>query len=382
MNIDEYGKSARARYARLASGVEEILRHVLTQVEGVANVPQTQCRAKDVISLRLKLSRRGALLSTTIEDEIKDLAGCRIIFYTATDLERFRQSELGLQSFDIDWSASKTHFPRSEDASADDLYQGSHYVIRLNSDRTKLVEYADLAGLRCEIQLQTILNHAWSETSHDVLYKAKRSDGFGARQYAALDQRLAKVMRDHLMSAGYEMQKIQEDAERLRAGRAAFDGAPMERLYDAADNNERSDILEKIKVHLLPGLDDVSVHLKEIRNSVESAIVKARTTPVIARSGLMGDYRGATSIDVTKRGLEVLDAVRYGYVEDAFHLLLRLWQGATEADEKEILQVSIERLAEFNIPIWKQATEGHQEDIKLTKRRPWSIHSYSCWRRK
>lgn len=278
MNFDEYEKSGRARYARLAGVVEEILKHVLKQFEGVANMPQTQSREKDAVSLRHRLEKRGSLQSATIEGEIKDLAGCRIIFYTATDLDRFRQSDLWRQNFDVDWNVSKTHFPRSADASVDELYQGIHYVVRLNSDRTKLVEYAELAGLRCEIQLQTILNHAWSETSHDVLYKANRVDGFGARQYAALERRFANVMRDHLMSAGYEMQKIQEDAERLRAGRAVFDGAPLQRLGEVGDNNERSDILEKIKVHLLPGLDDLSMYLKEIRNSVESAIVKARTT--------------------------------------------------------------------------------------------------------
>ena len=360
MKIEDYEKSGRTQYAKLARVVEDILRHALQRFDGVASVPQTQSRAKDPASLRLKLTTRGLFDTTVIEDDIKDLAGCRIIFYTATDLERFRQSDLWRQNFDVDWEASKTHFPRTEDASVDELYQGIHYVVRLNADRTKLVEYAELAGLRCEIQLQTILNHAWSETSHDVLYKAERVEGFGTRQYVALRKRFAKVMRDHLMSAGYEMQKIQEDAERLRAGRAVFDGAPLQRLGEASDNNERSDILEKIKVHLLPGLDDVSVHLKDIRSAVEAAIVKSRTTPVVARGGSMGGYRGAKPIDVAKHGLEILDALRYGYVDDAFQLLARLWQGATEPDEKKAIETSIERLAKYSIPIWNQVGAGVQ----------------------
>lgn len=253
MNIEGYEKKGYARFTRLARVVEDILRHALQAFDGVANVPQPQSRAKDVESLRLQLAEKGLANSDSIEAEIKDLAGCRIIFYTNTDLERFRQSDIWRQNFDIDWQASRTHFPREEDASVDDLYQGIHYVVRLNGDRTKLIEYSDLAGLRREVQLQTILNHAWSETSHDVVYKTDRAVGFGARQHEAIRKRFARVMREYLMPAGYEMQKIQDDVERLKAGKAVFDGAPLERLAQARDNNERADTLEKIRTHLLPG---------------------------------------------------------------------------------------------------------------------------------
>jgi ppGpp synthetase/RelA/SpoT-type nucleotidyltranferase len=169
MNLEDYEKSGRARYEKLARAVAVILKHSVDSADAIANTPQVQSRAKAPESLRGKLELRGLVTSSSIEEEIKDLAGCRIIFYTDTDLERFRQSGVWEKNFDVDWANSKTHFPHSEDASVEDLYQGIHYVVRLNADRVKLVEYADLAGLRCEIQLQTILNHAWSETSHDVL---------------------------------------------------------------------------------------------------------------------------------------------------------------------------------------------------------------------
>jgi hypothetical protein len=45
----------------------------------------------------------------------------------------------------------------------------------------RLPEYARFAGLHCEIQVQTILNHAWSETSHDIIYKDNLGPGFGKR---------------------------------------------------------------------------------------------------------------------------------------------------------------------------------------------------------
>lgn len=252
MNVEDFEKTGRTLYARLAQVVDEILQHELKRFGAVAKAPQTQHRPKDVVSLRRKLTEKGLLASTTIEDQIKDLAGCRIIFYTTTDLERFRGSDIWRETFDVDWQDSKTHFPRSEDASVDELYQGIHYVVRLNGDRTKLVEYSELAGLRCEIQLQTILNHAWSETSHDVLYKPNRVEGFGSRQEKALRKRFARVMREYLMPAGYEMQKIQADAERLRAGQKVFDGAPLQRLGEAKDNNDRATFLKRSKPIFFP----------------------------------------------------------------------------------------------------------------------------------
>jgi ppGpp synthetase/RelA/SpoT-type nucleotidyltranferase len=363
MNFDDYEKTGRARYARLAQVVEDILQHALRRAEIVANHPQTQPRAKDPVRLKQKLRERGILDSATIENEIKDLAGCRIIFYTETDLERFRNSAFWRETFEVDWQASKTHFPRSERASVDELYQGIHFVVQLNAERIKLVEYADLAGLKCEVQLQTILNHAWSETSHDVLYKGRRAEGFGTRQFEALKQRFARVMRDHLMPAGYEMQKIQEDAERFHTGLAVFDSAPLKKLSEARDNNQRVDTIVQIKTHLLPGLDDLSFHIREIRAAMVSAIEAARTVPVVARNGIMGSMRGATSTDVLKSGLEVLDSIRYSDMDEGFQALVRLWTGTTGRADCEPIEASLERLAKFSIPVWEQVGAGVQLDL-------------------
>lgn len=362
MNIEEYEMAGRARYERLALVVELILKNTLEHVDGIANTPQTQKRAKGPISLKRKLTERGLEGANDIEEHIKDLAGCRIIFYTNIDLERFRQASTWTDDFEVDWRASKTHFPRTEDASAEDLYQGIHYVVCLKSSRTDLVEYADLAGLRCEVQLQTILNHAWSETSHDVLYKNSTTRGFGGQQQEAIKKRFANVMRQHLMLAEYEMQKIQSDVERWRAGQAVFDEAPLQQLATARDNNARYETLEKIKQHLLPGLDDVSAHLRDVRRSVIEAVEAARTTPVVDREGPLGGFRGATSQDVLRRALEILDELRYGYVEEAFEGLVRLWQGA-EAEDRGKIDKSIEKLADYNLAVWKK--EGAEAQLAL-----------------
>lgn len=365
MNFEEYENAGRARYERLARAVELILVQALAASERLSSTPQTESRAKESVSLGRKLEDRGLESSSAIENDIKDLAGCRVIFYTDTDLERFRQSDVWEKSFEVDWKSSKTHFPPSDDASVDDLYQGIHYVVRLNADLVKLAEYADLAGLRCEVQLQTIFNHAWSETSHDVLYKYRSVPGFGAKQYHALKKRFARIMRDHLMPASYEMQKIQDDAERLRAGQAVFDSEPLRKLAAARDNNERVDILKDIKTYLLPGLDDLSLYLREIRSAVVSAIEASRTAPIVARESSLGAYRGEKSSDVLNAGLEILQPLQYGRVEESFRTYLRLWEGTAETDDRKAIDRSIERIAKYSIPVWEQVGAGVQ--VALTE---------------
>jgi len=85
-------------------------------------------------------------------------------------------------NFEIDKGGIKLHHPTTENE--ENQYRGEHYTVRLKDDRTKLPEYTKFKGLRCEVQVQTILNHAWSETSHDIIYKNEPREGFGTRAIA------------------------------------------------------------------------------------------------------------------------------------------------------------------------------------------------------
>ena len=81
---------------------------------------------------------------------------------------------------------------------------------------------ADLMiSLRCEIQVQTILNHAWSETSHDILYKHKLGDGYGAKAMKGIARRFERIMDKYLIPAGFEIQKAQQEYEEAMSARLA-----------------------------------------------------------------------------------------------------------------------------------------------------------------
>ena len=50
-------------------------------------------------------------------------------------------------------------------------YRSVHFVCDLGAQRSGLPEFKDLGGLKFEIQVRTVLQHAWAELAHDRNYK-------------------------------------------------------------------------------------------------------------------------------------------------------------------------------------------------------------------
>src|SRR5450631_2830917 len=91
MNLRTYETDGRALYARLAEAVAGILSTVVRQ-QAELRLQHIQHRAKEPSSLKKKLERAGALESEDIGAAAKDLAGCRAVFYTNSDVARFQSS--------------------------------------------------------------------------------------------------------------------------------------------------------------------------------------------------------------------------------------------------------------------------------------------------
>ena len=196
MDFETYSRSKLSDYAALAETIAGILRAALGASPESFRLQQVQHRAKDLESLRKKLEDRGIVATTLLEDEIKDLAGCRLIFYTNSDVTRFLQSGIIQDNFEVDWGRTKIHHPVPGQTEADNLFISNNYVLKLKADRTALPEYARFSSLLCEVQVQTTLNHAWAEMEHDIIYKKPALKGFGGKLFEAIEQRLRKIMKD------------------------------------------------------------------------------------------------------------------------------------------------------------------------------------------
>jgi hypothetical protein len=83
-------------------------------------------------------------------------------------------------------------------------------VVRLGINRNKLPEYKKFAGLTAEIQVRTVLQHAWAEIEHDIRYKSTSTiPHVISRRFMALAGLLEIADR--------EFEAIQEEDAALRA---------------------------------------------------------------------------------------------------------------------------------------------------------------------
>jgi ppGpp synthetase/RelA/SpoT-type nucleotidyltranferase len=355
MNYDEYAHDGRVLYESFAQTVASVIEAAIADSGQNFRVQQISFRAKSNTSLRRKLTERNLLESSAIEAELKDLAGCRIVFYTNPDIDRFLDSRLIFENFKVDFDGSKIHHAVGTDRPAEDLYFAIHYLVSLTDERLAFPEYRKFRALRCEIQLQTILNHAWAETTHDILYHRPSIEGFGTKQYAAIEQRMREIMNKHLIPAGYEFQRVQYDFERLQQGKELFDRNTVEALKTADDNNARYEHLRRVKNDVLPFYDDLpAVAPGIVRNTVE-AIKKARTTGTKEIETPLGNLPGHTAEEVVNAGIEIIEALSYFDVQEAFRVLCDLYvSAATDEERRRIIQAA-ERLAHNDLEVWRQA---------------------------
>ena len=353
MNIDEYESSGRALYAELCDVVAELLDRAIQNAQGF-RLQQIQSRAKDPISLRARLKQAGAIESEEIETVRKDLAGCRIVFYTNNDVNRFATSGLLGDLFEIDWDRSKFHQPGPGAEDAEKLFQSYNYVVRLKDDRTTLVEYDRFRGLWCEVQVQTTLNHAWAEMAHDIIYKRPEIKGFGDRDFAMIERRLGEVMRNHLLPAGYVFQKIASDVQRLMEGKALFDLGAVDAILSAPDNNERKDAAERLRDDILPYYDDPQTEFPDIREKLKQAWLAAHDTATKSRETPFGNYPGAEPHDVAKVIADILERYRYLDPEATYAAIRDLFVQTNNPDSRKHLIGLAEKLSAHTLQVWEK----------------------------
>lgn len=363
MTFDEYDKRYAVLYGEYANVVKFIIEKAIGETSGAPRPQSIQSRAKESASLKRKLIERGLLEADAIETEIKDFAGARLIFYTNTDVDRFLNSRLIPNNFAVDYDATKIHHPVKENKGL--RYQAIHYTVALGDDRLALPEYAKFKGMRCEIQIQTILNHAWSETSHDIIYKGKSGDGFGSKTMASIKKRFDQIMDKYLLPAGYEFQRVQHDYERFQQGKALFDRDAIQIIRDAKNNNERHDLLVALKEHVLPNYDDIFAVYRDVSEALIEVAKAARTTPVEPIKTVFGNLEGKTAAEVLKVVVDIFNMLRYVDVERTFLALCDLFETETVPESQEPILDAVKHLAHYDLDVWRQV--GPQVQLALVE---------------
>ena len=160
----EYDSKCRL-YQNFASEIEHQLKNILG-AEGIIYNAVT-CRLKDRESLSKKIDRKNDKYVSL--SDLTDIAGIRIITYYTEDVDKV--AEIVEREFVVDRENS---IDKRDSLEPDRFgYCSVHYVVEMSRKRLDLPECQAYGGLKCEIQIRSVLQHAWAEIEHDLGYKSE-----------------------------------------------------------------------------------------------------------------------------------------------------------------------------------------------------------------
>jgi ppGpp synthetase/RelA/SpoT-type nucleotidyltranferase len=242
----------REDFQELASEIESILRRSARRLGLTASISS---RAKELDSFEDKASeahpsdpakpKYGSPLT-----EITDLAGVRVVTFLPMTRDEFDQlidKELEvLERIDKGKALQdERHFG----------YQSIHYLVRLKPPRVDLPEYQGLGNRVCEIQLRTMVQHAWAEIEHDIRYKSKVGE-----LPSEITRRLERVA-GMLEVADREFQSISDEHTKL-----------VEKTRLAIQASISPTTGEGTEAAVSSGPVDIAISEENVRTLVEKAI--------------------------------------------------------------------------------------------------------------
>jgi len=152
-------------------------------------------RAKQPFKLKEKLIKRSTFRNYSclqdINDDIVDLAGVRISLYFPDDqleIEKILKNRFNILEIKR-FPKEKDYKPNSNKVLYQKLFSGyraTHYRIHFNSNQ---LPFNDLKynNVILEIQVASVLMHAWAEVEHDLIYKPASGEVSKA-EYEILDE--------------------------------------------------------------------------------------------------------------------------------------------------------------------------------------------------
>ena len=203
--LEEVYRRLRPKYEEALQELQLRLRSELTTI-GLD--PTVKWRVKSFDSCFSKLVRRvreAGEHSDTME--LTDLLGIRFVCPFLEDIERIEQR---LRDY---YEVLEVERKGSQYAFHEFGYDSTHYLIRVPGEITRLCGLPD--ELSCELQLRTILQDAWAEVEHELIYKADFSplDDPLRRKLAALNANLSlsdtifQEIRDYQRELQRELEK-------------------------------------------------------------------------------------------------------------------------------------------------------------------------------
>lgn len=212
---DFYSQTARLAQQKLETNL---------QAAGVRSI--VTGRAKSITRLEEKCRQREAKRGgySSIDEvyaDIVDLAGVRVALYFPAEIDQV--DGMVIRLFNV---LTKKRFPVSAgrpEGKRFDGYKATHYRVQLKEDGLNETEKR-YAAARVEIQVASVLMHAWAEVEHDLVYKPLDAN-LSEDEHAILDELNGMVLTGEIA-----LERLQKAGE----ARVAVSGRKIVNHYDLA----------------------------------------------------------------------------------------------------------------------------------------------------
>jgi ppGpp synthetase/RelA/SpoT-type nucleotidyltranferase len=151
------------KYKEAARLAEKLVGEILAAAP--VHIHAITSRYKRLPSLRLKLRNKKYRVPGR---QLTDKVGVRVITYFESDLAPI--VELLERELEID--EHKSEDKRTKLSLREFGYLSVHLVVRSKGRWSRLQEFEPIRGMWFEIQVRSILEHAWAEIEHEVIYKS------------------------------------------------------------------------------------------------------------------------------------------------------------------------------------------------------------------
>jgi len=259
--ISEF-RNSTDQFSKLKNKCESLLRelcdHKSIQIHSIS------ARLKTEDSIKGKIANKGEKYNSI--SDITDIVGIRIITLFEDDVQKVE--DVIKDEFEVDPENSEDKFQKLK---ANEFgYRSVHFVCSIGKKRRHLREYIEISSLKFEIQVRSILQHAWADIEHDLGYKFEGD------------------LPDHIQRDFFRVAGLLElaDLEFLRIKKA---------IKDYSDNLKINDKSTNIPINVISF--DKFLEDSIVLNEIEYKISEINTIPIV------GKFRGSQMMKI----LTILD---------------------------------------------------------------------------
>ena len=169
--LDPHSQELLEQYNHLLPVYTQMEKVIPERLKGIFDdagiiVAALEHRVKTEKSLAGKLKLKGGKYKDIFD--ITDLVGIRVITFYIDDVDKV--ASIVERLFDVDWENSIDKRKAHEIDSFG--YLSLQYICRIPESVYSDPEYPELNRIRFEVQMRTVLQHAWANMNHDTGYKS------------------------------------------------------------------------------------------------------------------------------------------------------------------------------------------------------------------